>query len=573
MANRQETYKVEYLSRGDAELTKWPPETIQETQEDPEPEKFPVNEISLIEKNRGKAGALNVYLDLLKLRATKWAAERGVQTPVQTFAGIIDARHMLAEPHIFWNEALPFMARNEVGRNVKDYGKYGCILVQYPQYFTNVTRDDFLDNKNSAYYTIWQTLRDHSKTITSSGTNAIWDCTYPEFKIATSSRIEDTGTSQQFIHKFSLVHLPCFVAYGVAKETEDYIEAVYRWSTGAVELFWATVFSYQFIDYLIILTMCIAYGLACGWEKTYGYFIWVAFLAIVAAGAYIEKSEGSRPFRQLNASATIVMNTTYWFSNLSSPVWMVLVPLRIAFFRDAPLSTSLERSLSWAFIALVLRLPVAIITDRVVNMCRFLSPKTVTDRWDYSMVMWRSSQLFSVSWAYTLLSVVSGTYTAFKAGFFDTDNTMWNSFRVTDKALMDARKRIRMAYCCSCEFIFAVCNYYGLIIYGTLDAFRQPDFVTKWLAIAFFFVQLICMIISIYITNKDDADYVVATIMVCGLNMLLCLEITMLLSPTLAIFAFIIRRPEYLFAALSTVILVIEFGFGSIDILVMVKGG
>ena len=93
--------------------------------------------------------------------------------------GIIDARHMLAEPEIFWNDALPFFARNkESGESAKDYGEITtdqqCIMVQYPQFFTNVTRDDFLDNKNSAYYTIWQTLRDCGKCITSSGTNAIW---------------------------------------------------------------------------------------------------------------------------------------------------------------------------------------------------------------------------------------------------------------------------------------------------------------------------------------------------------------------------------------------------------------
>lgn len=85
---------------------------------------------------------------------------------------------MLAEPEIFWNDGLPFFARMKSGASAKDYGEehcgQQCIMVQYPQFFTNVTRDDFLDNKNSAYYTIWQTLRDCAKTITSSGTNAIW---------------------------------------------------------------------------------------------------------------------------------------------------------------------------------------------------------------------------------------------------------------------------------------------------------------------------------------------------------------------------------------------------------------
>ena len=56
-------------------------------------------------------------------------------------------------------------------------------------------------------------------------------------------------------------------------------------------------------------------------------------------------------------------------------------------------------------------------TDRIVNMCRFLSLKT--DDWNYSMVLWRSSQLYSCSFAYSTLSIITGTGNAFKAKFFD----------------------------------------------------------------------------------------------------------------------------------------------------------
>ena len=133
--------------------------------------------LSLLEQNRGKAGALNVYATYLRTKALQWCADK---PPAQIFHGIIDARHMLAEPDIFWNDAIPFFsvdAKTKIptrrfGRASGDVPQ--CLLVQYPQFFSNVTRDDFLDNKNSAYYTVWQTLRDCAKTITSSGTNAIW---------------------------------------------------------------------------------------------------------------------------------------------------------------------------------------------------------------------------------------------------------------------------------------------------------------------------------------------------------------------------------------------------------------
>jgi hypothetical protein len=181
---RSNTYKVTKTSRSvdgtTIHLTAWPVvikpgETIKR---DVTPLSLPLDAINLVEKNRGKAGALNVCLDYLRAKSKQYVANEGLSGPVQTFMGIIDARHMLAEPEIFWNDGLPFFSRSVTGKSAKNYGeKTGgqqCIIVQYPQYFTNVTRDDFLDNKNSSYYTIWQTLRDCGKCTTSSGTNAIW---------------------------------------------------------------------------------------------------------------------------------------------------------------------------------------------------------------------------------------------------------------------------------------------------------------------------------------------------------------------------------------------------------------
>jgi hypothetical protein len=241
----------------------------------------------------------------------------------------VDARHMLAEPAIFITESLPFFARRDRGNA---HGKaLDTLLVQYPQFFSNVGQDDYLDNKNSGYYTIWQTLRDCAKSITSSGTNAVWDITNPNFSFATSSRIEDTGTSQKYLADYTSVHLPCFVAYGIAKETEDYIEAVYRWSTGAVELFWATLFSQQFTEFCVIGTVSFLYAMASFASYSWAYFLWIAFIIGMAICGYWEKSNNLRPLRSFIVSSTIVMNTMYWISNLSSPVWAVVVPVRIGF--------------------------------------------------------------------------------------------------------------------------------------------------------------------------------------------------------------------------------------------------
>ena len=113
-------------------------------------------------------------------------------------------------------------------------------------------------------------------------------------------------------------------------------------------------------------------------------------------------------------------------------------------------------------------------TDRLVNMCRFLSIKT--DKWNYSMVLWRSSQLYSCSFAYATLSVITGTTNAFRAKFLDRydgacdfsycdcrDLTMWSSFRVSDAAYMMAWDKVSKATLCSGAFFAALFNYVALL--------------------------------------------------------------------------------------------------------------
>jgi hypothetical protein len=41
------------------------------------------------------------------------------------------------------------------------------------------------------------------------------------------------------------VYLCSFVAFGIAKKTEDYLEALYRWAAGPLELLWASLFSWN----------------------------------------------------------------------------------------------------------------------------------------------------------------------------------------------------------------------------------------------------------------------------------------------------------------------------------------
>ena len=219
------------------------------------------------------------------------------------------------------------------------------------------------------------------------------------------------------------------------------------------------------------------------------------------------------------------------------------------------MSQNPEESLGWAFISLILRFPIGIVTDRIINMSSFLSPKTKKDQWNFSMVLWRSSQLFVCSWAYTFLSFVMGSQTAWSAFRFDGDNTMWSSYRVSNDEVTKARKNMaNMKSCFSFDYLQAVYIYYRLHVVSFLLAFQMPDILTKWLAAFLFCLQIGCMFGSIAFFNAHNPSYILTTIIVCSLNLFLTADIALLLMPSLTK---IIGRParlEYLFGILSVII-------------------
>lgn len=104
------------------------------------------------------------------------------------------------------------------------------------------------------------------------------------------------GTSHNYIADCVTVHLPCFVAYGIAKKTEDYIEAVYRWGTGALELFWDNLFSSKIWHFFKVLVIfLIPFAVACFVESSIAYYAWVGYVLVglmkvrCAVRAYMSK--------------------------------------------------------------------------------------------------------------------------------------------------------------------------------------------------------------------------------------------------------------------------------------------
>jgi len=161
------------------------------------------------------------------------------------------------------------------------------------------------------------------------------------------------------------------------------------------------------------------------------------------------------------------------------------------------------------------------------------------------------------SFAYTLLSVIIGTQSAYRAKFKDGDNTMWSSFRVSSDQIGKAYKDMKKVKSCfSKEYISAVYTYYSLQFLRFRYSFLMPDVLTTYMATFLFTLQLVCIFVSVAVTNASKPSYIFTTIVVCGVNTFLVTDIAMLLMPFLGT---IIGRParlEYVFAILSAIIII-----------------
>ena len=77
----------------------------------------------------------------------------------------------------------------------------------------------------------------------------------------------------------------------------------------------------------------------------------------------------------------------------------------------------------------------------------------------------------------------------------------------------------------------------------------------QYLASMLLLLNLVCIIVSVAIVNYDSSYYILITIIVCGLNCFLVIDIAFLLTPFLANVIGSPVRPEYGFALLSITIL------------------
>jgi hypothetical protein len=523
---------------------------------------IPISELVLVEKNRGKTGALNFFNEYLRAKTFRWRRALGMRHPVQIFNGIVDARHMLVETDVFWNDALPHFAMLETsggapGQRVGSLTEHSiCISVQYPQHFSNVGDDDILDNTNGVYYTLWQTLRDGAKCICSSGSNTIWDISHPVFEFCTTSRSEDLGTSHEYIPHCEAVYLCCNVAYGVAKRTEDFLEALYRWAAGPLELLWPSFFELKLMKHHLRTAIPITvYALASFHVNSGWYYLYLAMLGAFVLRAGLDYWMGRRPLRYFIVSTVISSNLFVALCNFMSVTWYIIFPIRMAFFGRLPLGQAADQGLFWAWVSLFIALPTGLVHDSLIHITRTVAPDT--REMNFTRCLWRGTQLYANSFMYTFLATIAGSYSAFKAWAWDYDLSMWSSFRVNQSEYDKLNQSVTDVSCCSPEYFAYLGKYTKLYCSSCLAALTMPTVMTKWYVTCVFILQIVCFCVSTFIVNRGDFIILAMVALMSLLNIMMTVEAVLLLQPPgIKLPCNLPIRTEYLFGLVGVGILI-----------------
>ena len=453
---------------------------------------------------RGKSGGMNHAVDMLDaylvrhsnlVRMLAAFKRCGIENKqARLFFAIFDCRHMGTQG--FWDAVVPHFFKYKTHKNpwVRELEINSKVsFVQMPQTFAGLGLDeDFFDMRNEYGFRMANTVRNGVGGVTSCGTNCVWNY---EIKMQRESdahdarevhegrkftwqvavppgienlppydwtevplgelsaipirfneetMIEDTASSHDAIisGKKGVYHFERLVI-GARKGTSDYLAAIYRWSKGAVQLFWTSYwpFSHYYawpwivlVCYALPLILCTAYlqwvdlEAKCepqfAWCPEHGHHVplWVLVinpvylcyifytLALVTAGFF---------FRPVGAYVIMFENTTYFFNSMAAFFW-VAVPIYLCNTGSVPFEyDAASLTLGGLWVEIHLWYILLYIKDWA-PLEKGRKPA------EHSLL--RAQQMYFVTAPLHFLALVQGWSSGFGVVFLDVDASRWGSF-------------------------------------------------------------------------------------------------------------------------------------------------
>lgn len=509
---------------------------------------------------RGKAGALHFAMDYLRKRGHGWC--QGLAQPplnrVKTIFSVIDARHMITEPHVYFNNALPHFARGYENEDIKGYAPAQDVyLVQYPQYYADV-KDNVWNARNAIHWTISQFVQDYGRCCVSTGSNSLWDISPKGFDflpLAGSCRVDDTAATLSHIKTKIIVHMPVFVSMGVSRpKVNDMLDTWTRWAAGNVELSWILLTSKYVREYMWCHTIYVIYMVANFLPSSLAYVAWLILVIGIWLWSFKEQKEGRLPFRDLCSILKYWECATFSVDRITQVIPVYAILLNIALYQQIPMLGTASRALFWVLWVCCVRIPTLYMMDKTIEMLRVFNTKTSKDKFKFSEAIWDAMVFETAAQPLGFLAFMEGSYQGLSAALFNRDITFWAATGVKkDEVTKKYRAVMDHPSKCSGDFWWNVLIYTDVRIRSFYTAMRSPRMcVTAYCA----FVQVTVIFLMGYIfVVTDDRTNLLCAFLAFFFNMaLFATPSTRLLTPYRWFWSFDYNF-EYYFLPLSLLLI------------------
>jgi hypothetical protein len=373
---------------------------------------------------RGKAGGMNFSVRFLEDREN---LELGLglksAPPNLKLYAIFDCRHMVTPG--FWEQTILHFFRDTGGVVHRLESVMYC---QVPQNFVGVElKTDYLDMQNEYLFRYVNCIRDGVGAVTSCGTNCVW-ALERGFEYEERTMIEDTATSHKVLlsHYEGTYHYEKLI-FGTPKENYDFLAAVFRWSRGAVQLFWLSYFGgsqgkagpFMFWKLLLCTVgymFAFVFGLQFCFEPILVIPLYFVFFVTTLIGFWF-LTTGT--YGKLLRYVVLVDNTTYFFGTIPAYFWCLILPTYMCFVGYIPFDyayfTLVPGSFFWE-----------ILTWMLISEVKFWS--IVEGKRPREISILRSQQMYFVTTPLHGVATYSGSRSGYRILTKHHDASSWSSF-------------------------------------------------------------------------------------------------------------------------------------------------
>jgi len=398
----------------------------------------------------GKAGGLNFCL-----QASMYVCYEDRLPPMSPthplFFGIIDARHSCDER--FWTKVMPAFFEASEKRGVTFEPDVCLVQLAHAYIGTQEHKNDALDMGNNFLFTGMAVIRDTCYGMTSCGTGGTWAIMTTEDPGHTfygRTMIEDSASSlEMFLKGLRSVYVPPLrnkppheqLMCAVPKVSANYLEALERWDTGAVQCFCAQAVGRPWFWLMStwMLTL-MASMIAPSWislkdvdsfadipkyvldfQAHPGVFVsalcFAFWIICLFAGAILMYTSIST-LNFILRLTILFFNVTYPFNSFSSIFWIIIPPW-ICLTGKFPFSFQ-------PVFAIAGSLALRIIEWLIVIKVKSESERYGTQLREYSI--FRSQQMNEVTVPLKVRAVFKGLATGYEDVVQKKDNSFWVSF-------------------------------------------------------------------------------------------------------------------------------------------------